>query len=62
MSDSEFDTISRRVRDFERTARLVYVGSASSLWSAARDAGIVTDAEVSEAYRRYGPLWNYAGD
>lgn len=62
MPDDQFAEVDGRVAEFVRTSGLLYIGSPHSRWSAALKAGVVTEQECGEAYRRSGPMWNYAGD
>ena len=60
--DEIFREVQKRVYQFERGKFGSYSPSASMVWSAAREAGIATDEECEEAYRRNSFLWNYSGD
>ena len=62
MSDQEFEDARQRVLAFEEGQSYGYDPSPHTVWSDARDAGIVTSEECEEAARRHGAMWYYSGD
>ena len=62
MPDEAFNDAEKRVYKFQRATYIGYSPSASTIWSDARDAGIVTDEELNEASRRFSRSWYYCGD